>query len=68
MIGVHREMDNTNTRYRRQSIYLLLMALLFVLLAFLLGPNLPLLLVAVVGLGSVGLLIYSGYRRDAKGK
>jgi uncharacterized membrane protein len=44
------------------------MALLFVLLAFLLGPNLPLLLVAVVGLGSEGLLIYSGYRRDVKGK
>jgi hypothetical protein len=61
-------MKDDNVRYRRQSIYLLLLALLLVLLTFLLGPNLPLLLVGVVGLGGLALLVYSGYRRDLRSK
>ena len=61
-------MKDQTKRYHRLSTYLMLLALLLVVLTFLLGPNLLLLLVAALGLGSVALLIYSGYRRDLKGK
>jgi hypothetical protein len=66
--GDPQNVKNQTERYRRLSTYLLLVALVLVLLAFLLGPNLPLLLVGVIGLGAVSMLLYSSYRRDLRGK
>ena len=57
-------MKDQTKRYHRLSTYLMLLALLLVVLTFLLGPNLPLLLLGVVGLGGLALLVYSGYKRD----
>jgi len=62
------DVNNEIARYRRLSVYLLLLALLLVLLTLLLGPDLPLLLMSVVGLASLALLIYSAYRRDLRSK